>query len=194
MIFGKKNQRETVPEGGTRQGRAPDPRGHPVTRLTLFFCRKKANFMRKIWAKDSPQSELWISGYKRNGEGAESGNAETERDREIDPILEGISPLPRHGSQGLEGKPFSHLGRRSRKKKKGGLSPPCFRWRRNAAGGHHHHRDLHQHLRYLHQHLHHLPPSIYSGPLSRNPLYPLLEHGALCFILLSNDVLPSYDV
>ena len=46
----------------------------------------------------------------------------------------------------------------------------------------------------LHQHLHHLPPSIYSGPLSRNPLYPLLEHGALCFILLSNDVLPSYDV
>ena len=38
------------------------------------------------------------------------------------------------------------------------------------------------------------PPSIYNGPLSRNPLYPLLEHGALCFILLSNDVLPSYDV
>jgi hypothetical protein len=24
-------------------------------------------------------------------------------------------------------------------------------------------------------------------------MYPLLEHGALCFILLSNDVLPSYD-
>ena len=31
---------------------------------------------------------------------------------------------------------------------------------------------------YVPQH-HHLPPSIYSGPLSRNPLYPLLEHGAL---------------
>ena len=61
-------------------------------------------------------------------------------------------------------------------------------------GGHHHHHDLHQRLRHLHQHLHHLSPSIYSGPLSRNPLYPLLEHGALCFILLSNDVLPSYDV
>ena len=76
----------------------------------------------------------------------------------------------------------------------GGLSPPRFRWHRSAIGGHHHHRDLHQHLRHLHQHLHHLPPSIYSGPLSRNPLYPLLEHGALCFILLSNDVLPSYDV
>ena len=35
---------------------------------------------------------------------------------------------------GPEGKPFSHLGRRSRKKKKkGGPSTPLFRWRRNAA-------------------------------------------------------------
>ena len=59
---------------------------------------------------------------------------------------------------------------------------------------HHHHHDLHQQLRRLHQHLHHLSPSIYNGPLSRNPLYPLLKHGALCFILLSNNVLPSYDV
>ena len=147
--------------------------------------------MRKIWAKDSPQSELRISGYKINGEGGESENTETE----IDPISEGLLPLPSHGSQGPEGKPFSHLGRRSRKKnKKGGISPPCFRWRRNAAGGHHHHRDLHQHRRHLHQHLHHLPPSIFSVPLSRIPLYPLLEDGGLCFILLSNDVLPSYDV
>ena len=63
--------------------------------------------------------------YKRNGARAESQNAEIERDREIDPISEGLSPLPRHGSQGPEGKPFSHLGRRSRKKKKkkGALFP-----------------------------------------------------------------------
>ena len=85
--------------------RAPDPRGPPVRRLMLFFCRKKGNFTRKIWAKDSPQSELRIAGYKRNGEGAELENAETERDREIDPISEGLSPLPCHGSQGSEGKP-----------------------------------------------------------------------------------------
>ena len=117
-------------QGPTRQGGAPGGRcaldscGHPIRRLMLFFCRKKANFMRKIWAKDSPQSELRISGYKRYSEGAESENAETERDREIDPISEGLSPLPSHGSQGPEGKPFSHLGRRSRKKKKkGALSP-----------------------------------------------------------------------
>ena len=119
-----------------------------------LFCRNKANFTRKILAKDSPQSELRISRYKGNGEGAERENAETERDRETDPISEGFSPLPHHGGQGPEGNPFSHLGRRSRKKKKkGGPSPPCFRWRRSAAGGHHHHRDLHQHLRHLHQHL-----------------------------------------
>ena len=59
--------------------RAPDPRGLPVRWLTLLFWHKKANFMRKIWAKDSPQSELRISRYKGNGEGVESGNAETER-------------------------------------------------------------------------------------------------------------------
>ena len=42
---------------------APDPRGPPVRRLTLFFWRKKANFMRRIWAKDSPPTgvtDLWI--------------------------------------------------------------------------------------------------------------------------------------
>ena len=70
--------------------------------------------------KVSIQLELRISGYIRSGERAESQNAETERDREIDPISEGLSPVPRYGSQGPEGKPFSHLGRRSRKEKKKG--------------------------------------------------------------------------
>ena len=102
----------------------PYPPEPPVRRLTLFFCRKKANFMRKIWAKDSTQSELRISGYKRNGERAADGNAETERDRETDPISEGLSPLPCHGGQGPEGKPFSHLGRGSRKKRKKGAPLP----------------------------------------------------------------------
>ena len=59
-------------------GRALDSRGPPVGRLMPFFCRKKANFTRKIWAKDSPQTELRISRYKGNGEGAETENAETE--------------------------------------------------------------------------------------------------------------------
>ena len=88
------------------------------------FGRKKVNFWKKIWAKVSIQSELRISRYKRNGARAESENAEIERERETDQISEGLSPLPHHGSQGPEGKPFSHLGRRSRKKKKeGALSP-----------------------------------------------------------------------
>ena len=70
------------------------------------------------------QSELRISGNIRNGEREESENAETERDRETDPISEGLSPLPHHGDHGPEGKPFSDLGRRSRKKKKEGGSLP----------------------------------------------------------------------
>jgi len=63
--------------------------------------------------------------YIRNGERAAEQNAETERDRETDAISEGLSPLPRHGDHGPEGKPFSHLGRRARKKnkKEGALSP-----------------------------------------------------------------------
>ena len=63
-------------------GRGPDPLGPLVRRLLLFFGRKKGNFMRNIWAKDSPQLELRISGYKRNGEGEGSENAETERETE----------------------------------------------------------------------------------------------------------------
>ena len=61
MIFGRKNQRETMPEGATRQGGAPqgvsralDPRGHPVRRLEPFFCRKKANFRIEIVLKFQP--------------------------------------------------------------------------------------------------------------------------------------------
>ena len=60
----------------------------------------------------------------RNGGRPESGKAETKRDRETYPISEGLSPLTHHGDHGPEGKPFSHLGRRSRKKNKKGGSLP----------------------------------------------------------------------
>ena len=63
-----------------------------------MFDRKKANFRGKITAKVSIQSELRISGYIRNGERAESQNAETERDRETDPISEGVVELSRQMS------------------------------------------------------------------------------------------------
>ena len=101
----KENQREPVPEVVTRQGGAPPlgrppyPREPTVRELTLFFCRKKLIFGKKITAKVSGQSELRISIYIRNGETKPEENAEPERNREIDPISEGLSPLPRHGSQ-----------------------------------------------------------------------------------------------
>ena len=79
----EESTRNSVRGGHEIGGRAHPPgldsRGPPVRRLMPFFCRKKANFMRKIWAKDSPQSELRISRYKGNGEGVESENAEIER-------------------------------------------------------------------------------------------------------------------
>ena len=75
-------------QGGQEIGVRPPPGrswhspGPPERQLTLFFFRKKANFMRKIWAKDSPQSELRISRYKGNGARAESENAKIERETE----------------------------------------------------------------------------------------------------------------
>ena len=61
MNFGKKNQRETMPEGATRQGgapqegrRAPEPCVHPVRRLLPFFRRKKSNIRIKIVSKFHP--------------------------------------------------------------------------------------------------------------------------------------------
>ena len=60
VIFGKKNQRETMPEGATRQGRAPggrrapDPRGHPVRWFMPFFRCKKANIRIEIVLKFQP--------------------------------------------------------------------------------------------------------------------------------------------
>ena len=83
-----KSTRDGVRGGHEIGGCALDSCGPLVRWLTLFFWRKKANFMRKIWAKDSIQSELRISGYKRNGERAAEQNAETERDRETDPIMQ----------------------------------------------------------------------------------------------------------
>ena len=74
-----KSTRTSARGGHEAGGRAPYPHEPTVRRLTLLFCRKKANFTGNIWAKDSPQSELRISRYKRNGEGEESENAETER-------------------------------------------------------------------------------------------------------------------
>ena len=69
--------------GGRIQGGQahPGPLWEPLRRLMLVFCRKKANFWRKIWAKVSTQSELRISGYKKRWKGRNQ-NAETERETE----------------------------------------------------------------------------------------------------------------
>ena len=86
-------------------GRAWHPRGPPLRQLTLFFCRKKAKFMRKIWAKDSPQSELRISEYKRNDEGEGSG---TQKQRETERQIQsrrGSRPSQAMGAKDQRGNP-----------------------------------------------------------------------------------------
>ena len=84
----KENQRKLVPEVVTRHGgrlpawARPYPCEPTVRRLTLFFCRKKANIRKKFTAKFSGQSELRISIYIRNGETEPEGtqnHRETER-------------------------------------------------------------------------------------------------------------------
>jgi hypothetical protein len=51
--------------------------------------------------------------------------------------LEGLLPLRRHGNHGPEGKPSSHLGRRSRKKKKEGALSPSLPVAPERRRGHH---------------------------------------------------------
>ena len=194
MIFGKKNQRETMLEWPTRQGRAPDPCGHSVRWLVPFFCHKKANIRKEIMSRVQPNRSYGSPAIQKRVEGQHQARRNRERQRDRSYLGGALAP-PKPWEPRNRGDTLLPSRRRSRKKKKKGGSLPLSPGGAGTPSGpsscdH----NLHQHLYHLHQHLHHLPPSIYSAPLSRNPLYPLLEHGALCFILLSNDVLPSYDV
>ena len=85
-----------------------------------FFRRKKANIRIEIVSKIQPNRSYGSPVIKETVKGQ---NPE-RRNREPDPISEGLSPLPCHGYQGPEGKPFSHLGRRSWKKKNKGAPLP----------------------------------------------------------------------
>ena len=113
--------RDDARGGHEAGGRAPDPRGQLVSRLMPFFRRKKANIRIEIVLKFQPNRSYGSPGIYETVKGQ---NLRTQKQRETDPISEGLSPLPRHGGHGPEGKPFSHLERRSRKKKKEGGSLP----------------------------------------------------------------------
>ena len=161
------------------EGRAPGGQARPGPSWPLrkavgaLPLRQESQYPDKNRVQISAQSELRISGNLRNGERAESGSAETERDKETDPISEGPSPLPCHGSHGPEGETLLPSREKVKEEEEeGALSPPRFPWRRNTAGGHHHHHDIHQHLRHLHQHLHHLPPIYIQRSTLPQPVVP----------------------
>ena len=84
-------------EGPTRQGGAPDRRGHPIRRL---FRRKKANIWKQIVLKVSIQSELLISENIRNGERAES---KTQKQREIKSQIQSqMGSRPSHAMETMD--------------------------------------------------------------------------------------------
>ena len=74
MIFGKKNQRETMPEGATRQGARPRGWACPGPSWPLrkvvgaLLSLQESQYPDKNRVKISAQSELGISGNIRNGE------------------------------------------------------------------------------------------------------------------------------
>ena len=114
--MGRSINARRCPRGPRGRGRALDPRGHPVRQLEPFFLRKKANIRIEVVSKIQPNRSYGSPVIKETVKGQKL----ERRNKETDAISEGISPLPCHGDQGPEGKPFSHLGRRSRKNKKEG--------------------------------------------------------------------------
>ena len=74
--------------------------------MLLFFGRKKANFREKNLGEGfNPIGVMDLQIYKRNSARAESGNAETERDRETDPISGGLTPSHAMEAKDLRGNP-----------------------------------------------------------------------------------------
>ena len=90
VIFGRKNQRETVPEVATRVahattpgGHAPHPRGPLVRRLLLFFGRKKANIWKKSWRRFQSNRSYGSPVIKEMVKGQNLGGRNRERQRQI---------------------------------------------------------------------------------------------------------------
>jgi len=79
VIFGKKNQRETMLEGATRQGALPGPSWPPHKAVGALLSLQESQYPDRNRVKISAQSELRISGNIRNGERPESG---TQKQRE----------------------------------------------------------------------------------------------------------------
>ena len=89
--------------GGAPQGgrRTLDSCGHPVRRLTLFFAAIKLILWEKSGRKIHPNRSYGSPDIKETVKGQNLEHRNRERDRETDPISEGLSPLRRHGNQGL---------------------------------------------------------------------------------------------
>ena len=99
------SSRDGARRGHEVAGRAPDPRGHPVRRLLLFFGRKKANFRKKISAKVSIQSELRISGIKETVKGKNLGMQKQRETKRQIKSRRGSRPSHAMGAKDQRGNP-----------------------------------------------------------------------------------------
>ena len=86
-------------------------------------------------AKVSIQSELWISGYKRNGARARiREHRNRERQRDISNLGGALTPPTPWRTWTIGETLLPSREKVKEEEEEGGLSPPLFWWRRNAAG------------------------------------------------------------
>ena len=108
VIFGKKNQRETMPEGATRQGARPRGSGAPWAlrkAVGALLSPQESQYPDKIRVQISTQSDLRISGNIRNGERPES---RTQKQRETERQIQsrrGSRPSHAMGAKDQRGNP-----------------------------------------------------------------------------------------
>ena len=167
MIFGKKNQRDTMPEGATRQGARLGPSGHPIRRLEPFFRRKKANFRVEIVSKIQPNRSYRSPVIKETmkGHNLERRNRERQRDRSN---LGGALAPPMPWKPRTRGETLLPSREKVKEEEEGGGRSPSLPVAPKRRRGHHHHRNLHQQL---HRRHHQLFPPLCS---SVTPLLPVV--------------------
>ena len=158
----------TSQQGATLGGLRPDGLWLALRSVESLLLPQGRYFRDKNPLKISARSELWISGYLRNGERSENRNAKQKRtEREIQsrrgsPPLGAMAAMDQRGNS-----PPIYGGGQGSRRRRGALSPSLpvapERRRGNQRDG-----DLHQQLR---RRQHQLSPPLCSGV---TPLLPAI--------------------
>ena len=187
--------------GPTSLGARPTPPGRagqacgPCKSVGALLRAARKLISEKNRVKISARSELRISGYLRNGVRPENQKRENRENREERSNLGGAPALREPWRPRTRGGTLLPSRGKAKQEEEGGgpLSPSLPVAPERRRGNHRDGDHLHQLRRFV-NHLHHLLP-LYNQWCTLSPRCNLLlEHGALCYILLSNDVLHLYYV